>query len=111
MRAISSINLSAGSVGKGLVIGAGASLLAPIVLPLVGGLLKAVTKGAIKTTMLVYAGSKDVVNKTTATIEEITAEARAEVTNDGANTGATSKAKPSKPTQKAKPKTKKSAAA
>jgi hypothetical protein len=101
---IGSINLSAGSLGTGLAIGAGATLLAPIVFPIAGGLLKAATKGVIKTSMLAYEGGKGLVDKTTAAIGGIVDEAKAEVESKEAYAVTKPKAKPAKPAQKAKPK-------
>lgn len=102
---IGSINLSSGSMGTNLLVGAGAALLAPIVMPLVGGLLKTVTKGVIKTGLLAYEGGKEVVASTTATFQDITAEAKAELKNGGAPAVAAPKAKPKAQARKPKPKT------
>jgi len=43
-----------GNVGTGLLIGIGALILAPVVLPIVGGLLKATTKAVVKTGTTLY---------------------------------------------------------
>lgn len=102
---IGSINLGSGNIGTGLVVGAGAAILAPIVMPLVGGLLKTVTKEVIKTGLLAYEGGKGVVASTATTFQDLTAEAKAELSDSGAPAVAAPKAKPTAPAKKAKPKT------
>lgn len=101
---IGSINLGSGNIGTGLVVGAGAAILAPIVMPLVGGLLKTVTKGVIKTGLLAYEGGKGVVATTTTTFQDLAAEAKAELSEGGAPAVAAPKAKPATPAKKTKPK-------
>lgn len=62
-----------------LAAGAGLVLLAPMVAPLVAGILKPVTKTAIKGGILVYDRSKAAVAEARESIEDWTAEAKAEI--------------------------------
>jgi hypothetical protein len=102
---IGSINIGSGNIGTGLIVGAGAAILAPIAMPLVGGLLKTVTKGVIKTGLLAYEGGKGVVTTTATAFQDLTAEAKAELSQGGAPAAAAPKAKPATPDKKTKPKT------
>ncbi len=43
-----------GNIGTGLLIGVGALILAPVVLPIVAGILKTTTKAAVKTGVTLY---------------------------------------------------------
>lgn len=43
-----------GNVGTGLLIGVGALILAPVVLPIVAGILKTTTKAVVKTGVTLY---------------------------------------------------------
>jgi hypothetical protein len=62
-----------------VAIGAAAVLLAPIVLPVVAGVLKPVAKGVIKGGLLAYEGAKVALAETMETIEDVAAEAKAEI--------------------------------
>jgi hypothetical protein len=62
-----------------LAAGAGVVLLTPVVLPLVGGILRPVVKTAIKGSLLVYDTAKGAIVKTKESIEDMTAEAKAEL--------------------------------
>lgn len=63
----------------GLAIGAGAVLLAPVVIPAVGSALKPLLKAGIKGGILAYEGAKLSIAETREAIEDITAEAKAEI--------------------------------
>ena len=65
--------------GTGLVIGAAAVILAPVVLPMVGGVLKSLTKAGIKGGMVLYQQGKLLMEETKETIEDLTEEAKAEL--------------------------------
>jgi hypothetical protein len=65
--------------GGAIAIGAAAVLLAPIVLPVIAGILKPVAKGVIKGGLLAYEGAKVALAETKETIEDIAAEAKAEI--------------------------------
>lgn len=70
-------------IGTGIVIGAGVALLAPKVFPIIGGIFKTVTKGAIKAGLLTYDGGKGVVQSTTATFGDLAKEAKEEMGDKG----------------------------
>jgi hypothetical protein len=65
--------------GGAVALGAAAVLLAPIVLPVIAGVLKPVAKGVIKGGILAYEGAKVALAETKETIEDLAAEAKAEV--------------------------------
>lgn len=62
-----------------LAAGAGVVLLAPVVLPLVGGILRPIAKGAIKGSLLVYGTTRNAVAEAKESIEDLAAEAKAEI--------------------------------
>jgi hypothetical protein len=66
---------SAGS----LAVGAGIVLLAPIVIPMVGAILKPLTKAIIKGGLIAYESAKVSLAETKETIEDLAAEAKAEM--------------------------------
>ena len=99
------LKFGTGSIGTGLAVGAGITLLTPIVYPLVGGLLKGATKGIIKAGLLAYDGGKRLVDNSTATLEDLTAEAKAELKGSTTSPAPKHKAKPAKTAQKTKTKT------
>lgn len=65
--------------GTGLAIGAASVLLAPIVLPVLGGVLKSLTKAGIKGGMVLYEKGRLLAEETKETIEDLTEEAKAEM--------------------------------
>ncbi len=65
--------------GTGLVIGAACVLLAPVVLPVVAGVVKSLTKAGIKGGMVLYEKGKVFAEETRETIEDLTEEAKAEL--------------------------------
>jgi hypothetical protein len=78
-----------GSSMIGLVVGAGIALVGTALAPALGGLLKTVTKTAIKSGLLTYQGGKAVIDKasqcveqTAKTFENIASEAKAELKQD-----------------------------
>jgi hypothetical protein len=73
------------SVGS-LAIGAGAVLLVPVVMPVLGAVLKPVAKAVIKGGVMAYEGAKVAVAETKETIEDIAAEAKSEL-NQAAEKG------------------------
>jgi hypothetical protein len=62
-----------------MAIGAGAVLLAPVVLPMVASVMRPVVKAAIKGGIMAYENAKVAVAETRETFEDIAAEARSEV--------------------------------
>ncbi len=74
-----------GSLNPGsLAVGAGIVLLTPVVLPVIGAILKPMAKAVIKGTLLAYEGAKVSVAETKEALEDITAEAKAEMGEDKA---------------------------
>ncbi|MCG6878863.1 MAG: DUF5132 domain-containing protein [Deltaproteobacteria bacterium] len=67
------------SWGSGLAIGAASVILAPVVLPVVGGVLKSLTKAGIKGGMVLYEKGKLFAEETKETVEDLTEEAKAEL--------------------------------
>lgn len=62
-----------------LAIGAGVVVLAPIVLPLVGSVAKPLFKAVIKGALVTYEGARVALAETKEALEDITAEAKAEI--------------------------------
>ena len=87
-------NLNVGT----LAAGAGIVLLAPIVTPLVAGILRPVAKNVVKGSLLVYDRTRATVLEAKESVEDWTAEAKAELEELSAEARAeiTSKSKPSK---------------
>lgn len=71
---LTAANLNVGT----LAAGAGIALLAPVVFPLVAGILKPVTKNVIKGSLLVYGKAKQTAAEARASVEDMTTEAKAE---------------------------------
>ncbi len=67
--------MSMGSVA----MGAGVVLLAPVVIPVIGAILKPVAKAIIKGGIMAYEGAKVSIAETKETIEDLAAEAKAEI--------------------------------
>jgi hypothetical protein len=68
--------------GSGLAIGAASVILAPVVLPVVGGVLKTLTKAGIKGGMVLYEKGKLFAEETREAVEDLTEEAKAEMKED-----------------------------
>jgi hypothetical protein len=66
-----------------LAVGAGVILLAPVVLPVVGAVLKPLAKAVIKGGIMAYEGAKVSVAETKETIEDLAAEAKTEISREG----------------------------
>lgn len=69
-----------------LAVGAGVILLAPVVIPVIGSVLKPIAKAAIKGGMMAYEGAKVSMAETKETIEDLAAEAKAEI-SEGSTKG------------------------
>lgn len=66
------------SVGS-LAIGAGVILLAPVIIPVIGGILKPLAKAIIKGGLIAYEGAKVTIAETKETLEDLAAEAKSEI--------------------------------
>jgi hypothetical protein len=67
------------SLGSGLLVGVGAVLLVPVVLPVVATAIKPLAKAAIKGGILLYDKGKVAVAELQETVEDLVAEAKAEM--------------------------------
>jgi len=65
--------------GTSLAVGAGAVLLAPVIIPVLAGVVKPVAKAVIKGGLLAYEGTKVSLAETKETLEDIAAEAKTEI--------------------------------
>ncbi len=74
------------SLSNPFIVGAGVVLLAPVVLPVVAGVLKPVLKASIKGGLLAYEKLKVTVAEAVEAVEDLAAEAKAEIaaTDEGA---------------------------
>jgi hypothetical protein len=64
---------------SGVALGAGVILLAPVVIPVIGAILKPLTKAVIKGSLLAYQSAKVSIAETKEMVEDIAAEAKAEI--------------------------------
>lgn len=74
--------------GGAVALGAAAVLLAPLVLPIVGAVLKPVAKSVIKGGILAFESAKVALAETQETVEDIVAEAKAEIAEGRKTAGA-----------------------
>jgi hypothetical protein len=65
-----------------IAIGAGVVLLAPAAIGIVGSILRPVTKAAIKGGMIAYNTARGAIAETAETLGDLTAEARAELSQE-----------------------------
>lgn len=65
-----------------LAIGAGIVLLAPVVVPVATSILKPLAKTVIKSGLLAYEGVRLAYAETKETLEDLTAEAKAEIAQE-----------------------------
>ncbi|MCB2186045.1 MAG: DUF5132 domain-containing protein [Deltaproteobacteria bacterium] len=70
------------SVGTSLLVGVGAMLLVPFVLPVVGAVVRPVAKGVIKGGMLLYHRGEVMVAETKEAWDDLTAEVKAELAQE-----------------------------
>jgi hypothetical protein len=68
-----------GSIGSGLVLGIGAVILAPIMIPAVRNVAKPLAKAAIKGTIMVYEKGRELMAEGAEVVEDIYIEAQAEL--------------------------------
>jgi len=72
-------DMAKGSVGTGLAVGIGAAVLAPVLIPALGGLLRPVAKGVIKAGLLAYDKGREATANLSEMTGDLAAEARAEM--------------------------------
>lgn len=68
-----------GNILSGLAIGIGAAVLAPAVMPVVASIVKPLVKAAIKGGIILYEKGKETVAEVAEVVEDIVAEAKAEM--------------------------------
>ena len=71
-----------GNVVTGLAIGIGAAVLGPVVLPVIAGAAKPLVKAAIKGGIVLYEKGRETVAEVGEVLEDIVAEAKAEVAEE-----------------------------
>jgi hypothetical protein len=72
-----------GNIVTGLAIGIGSSILAPVVVPILASVVKPMAKAAIKGGFLLYQKGREVAAETQEVVEDLVAEARAELEEAG----------------------------
>ena len=77
------LGIGIGEMGTGLLFGLGAIVLVPVVLPVVGAVAKPVAKAAIKGGLLLAEKVKVTVAEVKESMENVTAEAKAELAPKG----------------------------
>lgn len=68
-----------GNIISGLAIGVGTALLAPVIIPVLASIAKPLAKAAIKGGITVYEKNKEFLAETAEVIEDLVAEAKAEL--------------------------------
>lgn len=68
-----------GNILSGLAVGIGAAVIAPAVVPIVASVVKPLAKAAIKGGIMLYEKGREVVAEATEMVEDIVAEAKAEM--------------------------------
>lgn len=77
-----------GGWGGGLVVGLGASLIAPVILPVAGSAMRPVAKTLVKGVLVVADGVKGVLADATDQVSDLVAEVREESATRGDSSGA-----------------------
>lgn len=72
-------NLLKGDTGKGLAVGLGAALLAPVAFAVLSGVGRPLTRAVIKSGMIIYEKGLETAAEFGEVIEDLAAEARAEI--------------------------------
>ena len=74
------------NVGKGVAIGIGAALLAPVVLPVLAKAGRPLARAAIKSGMLLFEKGRETVEEIGEVVEDLIAEAQAEIEEETEHT-------------------------
>lgn len=69
--------------GPGIAVGIASIVVAPVLLPVLGSAVKPVAKGAIKGGILLYHKSRTAAAEAIETLEDLAAEAKAELAQSG----------------------------
>lgn len=75
-------------VGSGIALGVGALILAPAVFPAVASVLKPLIKATIKGGIILIEKGREIAAETMEVVEDLTAEAKAELAQERAHAGA-----------------------
>lgn len=70
---------------KSLLVGVAAAVVAPVVLPVLGAVVRPVLKAAIKGGIILYNKSREIVAEVAESVEDLAAEAKAELQPQGAS--------------------------
>jgi len=76
--------LPRGLTPANIAIGAGVVLIAPVVIPIIGSIAKPIIKAGVKGVLITYEGTKVAIAEAKESLEDITAEAKSEVSGDSA---------------------------
>jgi len=82
-------------IGTPVLIGIGALILAPVILPVVGSAVKPLAKATIKSGLIVIQKGKELISEAVETLEDIAAEVKAELIAE--REGAAAGVKPDEP--------------
>lgn len=80
-------------LGTGLALGAATVLLAPVLLPVVGGILRSITKAGIKGGLIMYERGKLTFAEARESFDDLAAEAKAEMKEEQQQVAAPKKTK------------------
>ncbi len=72
-------NFKIATIGTGIVIGIGALILAPALIPAIGAVVKPVAKAAIKSGLILFEKTRELVAETQETVADMAAEAQSEL--------------------------------
>jgi archaellin len=81
-------DLFKGDSVKGLAIGLGAAILIPVVLPVVAAVARPLARAAIKTGIMMFEKGRETVAEMSEVVEDLIAEAKAEIEQSHAARGA-----------------------
>ena len=76
-----------GNIITGLAIGVGTAILAPVIVPVLASIVKPLAKSAIKGSITLYEMNKEKLAEVKEVVEDLVAEARAELEVTGAVAG------------------------
>jgi hypothetical protein len=71
-----------GNIGTGLAVGVGLAVVGPLLTPLIGGILRPVTKAVVKAGLLAYDAGREGFERLNEASGDIVGEARAELDHD-----------------------------
>jgi hypothetical protein len=66
-------------IGTGLAIGLGVLILAPVIAPAVGAVVRPMAKASIKSAMILFEKARELIAEATESLEDLAAEAQAEI--------------------------------